>query len=178
MRNFKQARTDAELTQVEIGRRLGVTVQTVYKWERGLAPVARRRWSALATMFKMSADELERCLVQTLLDSCMERGSMDALKNAVVSGVYRTELLQDAFSRYNVYPPTAAPPPVATPPPSSLTEKEKLDYEREIVRLREENVKLREEILKLRERLSPSPRPSTSLESTLHTITEESEVKK
>ena len=173
MRNFKQARTDAELTQVEIGRRLGVTVQTVYKWERGLAPVARRRWSALAAMFKISADELERCLVQTLLDSCMERGSMDALKNAVVSGVYRTELLQDAFSRYNVYPPTAAPPPVA--PPSSLTEKEKLDYEREIVRLREENVKLREELLKLRERLSPSPRPSTSLEST---IIVESEVKK
>ena len=98
---------------------------------------------------------------------------MDALKNAVVSGVYRTELLQDAFSRYNVYPPVAAPPPVAPPPSTDKTRE--IELREEILRLREENLKLREELIKLRERLSPSPRTSTSLEST---ITEEREVKK
>ena len=177
-KNLKTIRHDAGLKQTDISSRLSVSVPTVYKWEKGRAPVARKHWSELAELLRVSVDELEEALVQTLLDSCRERGNTEALKNAASSGLYRPELLQDAFARLNVYAPTIPPVPVPSSTASSLTEKERLDYEREIVRLREENVKLREELLKLRERLSPSPRPSTSLESTLHTITEESEVKK
>lgn len=152
-KNLKTIRHDAGLKQTDISSRLNVSVPTVYKWEKGRAPVARKHWTNLAELLRVSVEELEKALVQTLLDSCRERGNTEALKNAASSGLYRPELLQDAFSRLNVYAPTV-PVPVSSSP--SLPEKEKLEYEREIVRLREENVKLREEILRLREALAAS----------------------
>ena len=143
MRNFKQMRIDAGLKQTDVAHELNLTVQTIFSWERGRAPVARRHWSTLASLFRVSVEEMEAALVQTLLESCIEKGSTDALKNAVVSGLYRPELLQDAFARFNAPPPT----------PDKTRE---IELREEILRLREENVKLREEILRLREALAAS----------------------
>jgi transcriptional regulator with XRE-family HTH domain len=152
-KNFKQLRADAHLRQKDISVKFGISVQTINKWERGRAPVARKHWPELAAMLHVSVDELEAALIQTLLDACMERGSTDMLKNAKISGVYRSELVRDAFTRFSTYP---APSTQAAP----------LELREEILRLREENLKLRERIFELEQMLNiPSGGVSTVLKS-------------
>lgn len=87
-KNLKTIRHDAGLKQTDISSRLSVSVPTVYKWEKGRAPVARKHWTELAELLRVSVDELEKALVQTLLDSCRERGNTEALKNAASSSRY------------------------------------------------------------------------------------------
>lgn len=153
-KNFKQLRADAHLRQKDISVKFGISVQTINKWERGRAPVARKHWPELAAMLHVSVDELEAALIQTLLDACMERGSTDMLKNAKISGVYRSELVRDAFTRFSTYP---------APSPHGMNE---LELREEILRLREENLKLRERIFELEQMLNiPSGGVSTVLKS-------------
>lgn len=109
-KNFKQARIEAKLTQTNIGKRMGITVQTVNKWERGRCPVARHHWSNLASLFNLSEDEVERILVQTMLDSCIERKDKRPLQNAVVSMLYRADLLQSALAVFDRTVVTDSPP--------------------------------------------------------------------
>lgn len=151
-KNLKTIRIDAGLKQTDICSRLNVSVPTVYKWERGRAPVARRHWSELAALLRVSMDELEKALVETLLDACRERGNIEALKNAVVAGVYRHDLLQDAFSRFGVgYQYPAEPRPAA---PHDILEREKrLEYEREIFERDKKIFELEKEVAELRRQL-------------------------
>ena len=142
-RNLKQMRIDSGLTQLEISNRLSVSVQTVNKWERGRAPIARKHWSNLAALLHVKMDVLETGLVQTLLDACMEQGNTKALNNAVVSGLYSRHLLQDAITRFMVYPSKLMP--------AQVVSKKEIDLREEILRLREENLKLREQLLEIRE---------------------------
>ena len=142
-RNFKQMRVDSGLTQLEISNRLGVSVQTVFKWERGRSPIARKHWPTLAALLHVNVDELEAGLVETLLDTCMERGDTKALNNAIVSGLYSRHLLQDAITRFMVYPSKKMP--------AQVVSKKEIDLREEILRLREENLKLREQLLEIRE---------------------------
>lgn len=166
-RNFKQLRVDAKLRQIDIGNRVGVTVQSVNRWERGRSPIARKYWIELANMFNVSLNELESALVQTLLDACMERGNTDALKNAVVSGLYRPELLQEAFARFKTYPAPTQP----------TSNEQTTELREQILKLREENLKLRETIIELRERCATPYQVHASTPSQF-TSNFESEVKK
>ena len=147
-RNLKQMRLDSDLTQLEISNRLGVSVPTVYKWEQGHSPIARKHWSKLASMLHVSMDDLEDGLVQTLLDACMEQGNTRALNNAIVSGLYSQSLLQDALTRFMGYPSKSVP--------AQFFSKKEMDLREEILRLREENLKLREQLLEIRERATNS----------------------
>ena len=153
-RNLKQLRHDAGLKQTDVAARLGLTTQTVFSWERGRAPVARKHWEKLAYTLSVKLDELERALVQTMLDVSLEKGNADALKNAVISGLYRPELLQEAFARFKMYP--------ALPEPAAAPQSRDLEYREEILKLREEIVRLREENVVLRERAAAPYRVSSS----------------
>ena len=164
-RNLKQLRQAAGLKQTDVASRLGLTTQTVFSWERGRAPVARKHWEKLAYVLTVKLDELECALVQTMLDACMEKGNTDALKNAVISGLYRPELLQEAFARFKTYP--AMPEPAPAPPPRDL------EYREEILKLREEIVRLREENIVLRERSAAPYRVSSSQSQSTDPITTE-----
>lgn len=155
--NFKQLRIDAKLKQTEIAEQTHVSVQTVNKWERGRAPIARRHWPNLAALLKVSIDELEHALIETLLDACIEHGDATALKNAVISGLYKAELLQEALVRF-----ASRPVPVK----QNTVE---IDLREENLKLREENLKLRERIFELEKQLaSPSAGVFTGLKSASH----------
>ena len=53
------ARTRANVTQSDAARKMNVSVQTMWKWEKGIAPVARRHWARLASLLRVKEDELE-----------------------------------------------------------------------------------------------------------------------
>lgn len=147
-RNLKQIRLDSGLTQLEISNRLGVSVQTIHQWERGRSTISRKHWSNLAALLHVKMDDLETGLVQTLLDACMEQGNTKALNNAIVSGLYSQKLLQDALTRFMVYP--------SKPAPTLAFSKKEMELREEILKLREENLKLREQLLEIRERAASS----------------------
>lgn len=147
-RNLKQMRIDSGLTQLDVSKRLGVSIQTIHQWERGRSTISRKHWSKLAALLKVNMDDLEAGFVQTLLDACMEQGNTKALNNAIVSGLYSQNLLQDALTRFMVYP--------SKPAQTSAFSPKEMELREEILRLREENLKLREQLLEIRERAANS----------------------
>ncbi len=98
--SLKGARAAAWLSQSDVARSMRVSVQTVHKWERGIAPVARDRWDALSRLLHMSVNELEKVLVQTMLDACIADGSSRVLENAQTSRLYNAGLIADALARF------------------------------------------------------------------------------
>lgn len=167
-KNLKQARSDAGITQADIAKRMGVTYQMVYQWEKGIAPIARKHWKGLSSLLHVNETELEQILVQTLLDFCIATKDSRALLNAQTSRLYRSELLQDAFQQFNAY--RSSPQPHSNEQTTELRE--------QILKLREENLKLRETIIELRERCATPYRVSASTHSQYTSTIEESEVKK
>jgi transcriptional regulator with XRE-family HTH domain len=144
--NLKSARKSAGIKQTELADALKTSKQTVNKWEMGRAPVAKKHWTAHASLLNVSENELEQILVQTLLDGCLERGESRMLINAQTSRLYRPELLRDAFRKFNMYTQT----PLLQPQPTS--NEQTTELREQILKLREENLKLRETIIELRER--------------------------
>ena len=164
--NLKKVRSDAGVTQAHIAKETGVTYQMVYQWEKGLAPVARKHWKKLAALLKITADELERVLVQTLLDACIATADPRPLANAKTSRQYRQELVADALLRFHaVHPaaPTSTPPaPVQDENAELRREVQFLQLQNRILELEKENAELRREI----ERLRPAPSSLSGLTDT------------
>ena len=94
------ARTRANVTQSDAARKMDVSVQTMWKWEKGIAPVARRHWARLASLLRVKEDELEEILVQTLLDACLSNHDSRPLRNAQASRLYRSDLLFAALAEF------------------------------------------------------------------------------
>ena len=153
--NLKQLRTRMKLTQSDVAKRLHVSKQTIYKWEQGLAPVAAVHFEVLKRILKVNADELERALVQTLLDAAFVQGNDQQLMNAVAARRYDSALLNAALHAFRTSARSIDVAPV-------------IDLREENLKLREENLKLRERIFELEQMLS-SPRlaVSTASKSTL-----------
>ena len=176
-KNFKQARIEANLTQTDIGNRIGITVQTVNKWERGRCPVARHHWKTLSSLLNLTEDELECVLVQTLLDSCIERSDKRPLQNAVVSMLYRAELLKNAIAAFDR---NFVSEPVRQIPDGFVSKSEYLEMKEKYLNELEQRMRLENEVKQLREQLSRTPRRTSALsESTTINQNElETEVKK
>lgn len=98
--NLKIARVDCRLTQADIAKKTGVSVQTVYQWEQGLTAVSKRHWANIAFLFGVTEDKLQEILVQTLLDGCIARHDAKPLLNAQTSRLYRADLLLSALAEF------------------------------------------------------------------------------
>ena len=151
--NLKQLRIRVKLTQQDVAAALKVSKQTVFKWEQGKSPLPPAHFEVLKNVLHVTADELERALIQTLLDAACEEGTDRVLLNARASRRYSVPLLNAALNRFHA---GSAPSPQAAP----------LELREEILRLREENLKLRERIFELEQMLNiPSGGVSTVLKS-------------
>ena len=154
--NLKQLRTRMKLTQSDVAKQLHVSKQTIYKWEQGLAPVAAVHFEVLKRILKVNADELERALVQTLLDAAFVQGNDQQLMNAVAARRYDSALLNAALHAFRTSAHSIDTAPV-------------IDLREENLKLREENLKLRERIFELEKQLaSPSAGVFTGLKSASH----------
>lgn len=193
--SLKGARAAAKLSQPDVARKMEVSVQTVFKWEQGIAPVARNRWSKLAVLLHLNMNELESALVQTLLEACIAEGSTRALDNAKTSRLYDPALLADAYTRFEgrnkiVYPSIQQKEDAE----DARFERRKLEYEKIIVGLKlelanmkdsfadlkikyaeleQENTRLKMEL----ERVRPAGMPSTSSELNRKHTEKQKEVK-
>jgi len=151
--NLKQLRIRVKLTQQDVAAALNVSKQTVFKWEQGKSPLPPAHFEVLKNVLHVTADELERALIQTLFDAACEEGTDRVLLNARASRRYSVPLLNAALNRFHA---GSAPSPQAAP----------LELREEILRLREENLKLRERIFELEQMLNiPSGGVSTVLKS-------------
>ena len=151
--NLKQLRIRVKLTQQDVAAALNVSKQTVFKWEQGKSPLPPAHFEVLKNVLHVTADELERALIQTLFDAACEEGTDRVLLNARAARRYSVPLLNAAFNRFHA---GSAPSPQAAP----------LELREEILRLREENLKLRERIFELEQMLNiPSGDVSTVLKS-------------
>lgn len=164
--NMKTARKNCRLTQGDIASAFGFCVQTVYKWEMGLAPVAKKHWPRLASLLHLSESDLESALVETLLDACIAKQDARPLLNAQTSRLYDSELIADALARFggaSRYPVNPRP----AEPQSILEREKKLEYEREIFERDKKIFELEKEVAELRRQLE-SNRPAESISSTLN----------
>lgn len=163
--NLKNARTDAGMTQGDIASGVGVTIQAVYLWEQGRSTVARKHWKKLAALLKITADELERVLVQTLLDACIATADPRPLANAKTSRQYRQELIADALLRFHAVHPAAPtmPEPVQDETAELRREVQILQLQNRILELEKENAELRREVERLRR---PAPSSLSGLTDT------------
>ena len=153
--NLKQLRNRMKLSQSDVAKQLHVSKQTVYKWEQGLAPVAAVHFEVLKRILKVTAEELERALVQTLLDAAFVQGNEQQLMNAVAARRYDSAMLNAALHAFRTST-------------RSFDVKPDLDLREENLKLREENLKLRERIFELEKLLtSPSGGVSIALKSSL-----------
>ena len=168
--NLKTARKACALTQGDIARSLHVSVQTVFKWEDGRAPVARRHWEKLASVLHVNAADMEKVLVQTLLDGCIARNNIQALINAEISRLYSATLIYDALNKFSIATNTRQAEHNQT-----LCDMEKLDYERAIFERDKKIFELDQRIAELEKELERA-RPATPLSSVLKHITHETEV--
>lgn len=163
MKNLKAIRKETGIKQKDIAELLGISKQTFNKWEMGRVPVARKHWKKLAALLKITADELERVLVQTLLDACIATADPRPLANAKTSRQYRQELLADALLRFHAVHPAApiTPAPVQDETAELRREVQILQLQNRILELEKENAELRREVERLRR-----PAPSTLSELT------------
>jgi len=168
--NLISARKACALTQGDIARSLHLAVTTVFKWERGIAPVARKHWKMLASILHVTEEELEEALVQTMLEACMARNDIKPLLNAQTSKLYRTELIWDAleqFRAHSMQAPSVYPenPRAAREQPVDF-EREKLDFERKLLERDKRIFELEKQVEELRrelERRRPAPSSSSVL---------------
>ena len=118
--NLKGLRDLQDLSQVEVANALGVTKQTVYKWERGMSPVAPAHWAKYAGLLKVPAEQFEDILIETLKAYAIETLNTDGLAAAMKSGRYTAEKIlaasqqlvriinapQEPLNTTNVRPPS------------------------------------------------------------------------
>ena len=156
--NMKIARTVAGIKQIQIASELGVSKQTVNKWEMGRAPVARNHWKRLSELLIMSEDELEDALIQTLLDACLSLNTPKPLMNAQISRQYSTEKVANALSEYY-----SAKTPDSNP---TISEMEIVRFERAILERDKRIFELEKQVEELRRELER--RRPASLSSVLN----------
>ena len=165
--NLKIARVDCRLTQADIAKKTGVSVQTVYQWEQGLTAVSKRHWANIAFLFGVTEDKLQEILVQTLLDGCIARHDAKPLLNAQTSRLYRADLLLSALAEFeaggSAYP---ANPRAANEQPVDF-ERERLEYERALLERDKRIFELEKQVEELRRELESVPRPAASISSVL-----------
>ena len=99
MKNLKQLRADQQLTQTDIAEKLNVTKQTVYKWERGMSPVAVIHWENYARILRVNMELFEDALIETLLAYALETLDPQVLGTAQVSGKYDAVKMAAANSK-------------------------------------------------------------------------------
>ena len=58
MKTIRQLREERDWSQLDVAVRLGASVNTVYKWERGLVVPRRKYQQRLATLFGVCVEEL------------------------------------------------------------------------------------------------------------------------
>lgn len=176
-RNLKSLRKSADLKQTDVASALHVSKQTVNKWEMGRAPVARKHWSVLASMLRVTEYELESVLVETLLAACIEKQDARPLLNAQTSRLYGAELIANALSRFGgaaVYPNNPRPAKEQT----ADIERERLDFERAIFERDKKIFELEKKLEDLRREVGRMhDRPVTSISSALNINELENEVK-
>ena len=171
--NLKSIRQDVGYLQFELAAAIGISKQTLNKWEMGRAPVAKKHWSRLASLLHLSETELESALVETLLDACIAKQNARPLLNAQTSRLYNSELVADALSRFTSTPSVyfnreewyPANPSASGVHPISEREM-KLDYERKIFERDKKIFELEKEVSDLRRQLE-SNRPAAYLSSIL-----------
>ena len=91
MNNLKKLRELRGLAQVDLAQKLNITKQTVYKWERGMSPVAPLHWSKYASILNVDPEQFEDALIETLKSYAIETLNTDGLAAAMKSGRYSPE---------------------------------------------------------------------------------------
>ena len=100
--NLKSYRIGQGIKQIEVAEYLKVSKQTVNKWEMGRALIPFAHWFRLSTLLNVTTEGLEKMLVQTILDGCIESGSNRLLLNAKRSRVYNSELIEEALNLFSM----------------------------------------------------------------------------
>ena len=167
--NMKIARTIAGIKQIQIASELGVSKQTVNKWEMGRAPVARVHWTRLSKILVLSESELEDVLIQTLLDACVSSNTPKPLMNAQVSRQYSPEKIADALSEY--YSANQEKREDVS------SEAQKLEYERALLERDKKIFELEKQVEELRREIERC-RPAVSISSALNIEPIKNEVKR
>ena len=93
MKTLKSLRETKGLKQPEIAMALGVSKQTVYKWERGMSPVAPVHWKKYAALLGVDDNEFEDILIETLKSYAFETLDINGLTAAIKSGRYNAQKL-------------------------------------------------------------------------------------
>lgn len=96
-KNLKQWRNATGLSQTEVAKKIGVTKQTLYKWERGMSPVAVVHWVKYAQLLGIDTDTFEDALIETLLAYALETLDPQVLRVAQISGKYDALKLKSAI---------------------------------------------------------------------------------
>ena len=99
-KNLKQWRNATGLSQTEFAKKIGVTKQTLYKWERGMSPVATVHWDKYSHILGIDANIFEDALIETLLAYALETLDPQVLRAAQVSGKYDAVKLADAITKF------------------------------------------------------------------------------
>ena len=110
MKNLKQWRNTTGLSQTEFAKKIGVTKQTLYKWERGMSPVATIHWDKYSKILSVDANTFEDALIETLLAYALETLDPQVLGTAQVSGKYDAVKLANANAKLLQYINTPTPP--------------------------------------------------------------------
>lgn len=63
-KNIRDLREAAEMTQFELAQELGVTITTIYNWERGTSEPFARHLLALAKLFDVSPFDIALPVVE------------------------------------------------------------------------------------------------------------------
>lgn len=162
--NLKSVRKSRNLTQGDIALIFKVSVQTVFKWEDGRAPVAKKHWKNLATVLNVSEDELEAILVQTLLDGCLSRNDSKSLINARASHLYSSELLLSAIAEFEGRTRSA------NSGDAVLSEAQKIEYERALLERDKRIFELEKQVEELKREIAERRAKPTSLSSVLSEV--------
>ena len=168
--NLISARKARGLTQGDIASALHLAVTTVFKWERGIAPVARKHWKKLASILCLSEEELEEVLVQTIADACIAQKDSHLLANANTSRMYRPELIYKAAEQISTACNAQNEPENPT-----ISEMERVQFERAILERDKRIFELEKQVEELRRELER--RRPASLSSVLNIEPLETEVK-
>lgn len=158
--NLKSARKTRGLTQGDIAQSLHVSIQTVFKWEEGLAPVAIRHWIKLASVLHVSEEEIEEILMQTIVDGCIARHDVKAILNAQTSKLYKNELIWRALEQFYA---SEGQQPQDRP---TISEMERVQFERTILERDKRIFELEKQVEELRRELERR-RPAASISSAL-----------
>ena len=176
-KNLKQARSDAGITQADIAKKLGVTYQMVYQWEKGLAPVARKHWNTLASLLHVDEEGLEDILVQTLFDACVAANDGMPLRKAHDSRLYRPELIMKVAEKLQEIADKNNPDKQEETESRAIFDRERLDFERKILERDRRIFELEKQVDELKRELEQARRPAASLSSVLNIEQTETEVK-